>query len=492
MSGDAPKVTVELDGAPVTVRLIEVRVVQCLGLPAQCELAFAGAVDAAADTAAAGAQVRVSVAGQAQPLFNGTLAAVHRRLRPGQGELCRLRAYDALQGLRGHGQTTAYAAMTAGDLAERIAGAHGLSAQTSEPGPRWARIVQRGETDFAVLTEVAARVGLWPLIDGSTLRLVGPAGHGNAIALTLGEGLIELDAETHPAAGAASATATGWDPFRAALRNGTASSPRLPRAIASEPNATAALALAGLVVEDSDQAEALAQTALDRRAAAAATIWGTAVGDTRIVPAARLDLRGVPANLSGTWTVMHAEHTIDAEGYRVRFDTELPPAPTPGRPATAFIGRVSDVADPDRLARVRVTYDALGEAESDWLQVLGPVAGPGRGLVTTPEVGDHVLVLPLGSDPARAVVLGGLWSESGQPETAVSGSRVRRAGWIAPGGHRLWFDDAEGQVLLEHHGGQRLTLDGKGVRLHADGNLLIDAPGSTITLRAARIDFEKG
>ncbi len=487
MTLPAPLVTVELDGVPATARLESVRVVQCLGLPAQCELVFTDAVEAGAE-----AQVRVGVAGQAKPLFNGTLAAVHRRLRPGQAGQCRLRAYDALQRLRGRCQTTAYAAMTAGDLAERLAGAHGLSAATAEPGPRWARIVQRGESDFAVLTEVAARVGLWLVGDGDTLRLVGPGGHGDPVPLTLGEGLIELDAETHPAAGATSASATGWDPFRAVTRAGSAASPRLPRAIAGEPAATTALALAGLVVEDSDQAEALAQAALDRRAAAAATLWGTAVGDTRIAPAARLDLRGVPADLGGTWTVMHAEHTIDAGGYRVRFDTALPNAPAPGRPATAFIGRVSDVADPDGLARVRVTYDALGEAESDWLQVLCPVAGPGRGLVATPEVGDHVLVLPLGGDPARAVVLGGLWSEAGQPETAVAGSRVRRAGWIAPGGHRLWFDDEGGQVLLEHRDGHRLSLAGDGVRLHAAGNLLLDAPGSTLTLRAARIDFEKG
>jgi hypothetical protein len=51
-------------------------------------------------------------------------------------------------------------------------------------------------------------------------------------------------------------------------------------------------------------------------------------------------------------------------------------------------------------------------------------------------------------------------------------------------------DDAADRIRLETRDGNRLELAPDGVRLHATTDLVIDAPGRALTIRAATVDFE--
>ena len=87
-------------------------------------------------------------------------------------------------------------------------------------------------------------------------------------------------------------------------------------------------------------------------------------------------------------------------------------------------------------------------------------------------------------------LLGGLYGSTEPPETVTgdSGGRlVIRSG----SGHELRLDDTGSAVALAHHRGSELRFGATAARLHTATDLVIEAPGHTIRLRAAAIEFEE-
>ena len=80
--------------------------------------------------------------------------------------------------------------------------------------------------------------------------------------------------------------------------------------------------------------------------------------------------------------------------------------------AMPYLGRVTDVNDPENLARVKVELYALDTDANValWARVASPFAGAGRGGFFIPQEDDEVLVLFVGGDARHPVVVGGLFT----------------------------------------------------------------------------------
>jgi phage baseplate assembly protein gpV len=196
--------------------------------------------------------------------------------------------------------------------------------------------------------------------------------------------------------------------------------------------------------------------------------------------------------IDGKYTLTVAEHSFtEASGYLTTFSTE-PPKPalrTQGCPAFTF-GAITDVGDPENLSRVRVRLPLLGDLEVGWMPVLVPGAGLDKGIAVLPEVGDEVLVLFPQGDPAYGLVLGGLYGTRKSPGLVDSGTRpfVIRTG----NGQAITLDADKGIARIETSGGDVMEMGPNGARLHATRDLLIEAPGRKLTIRADAIEFERG
>ena len=175
-------------------------------------------------------------------------------------------------------------------------------------------------------------------------------------------------------------------------------------------------------------------------------------------------------------------------GYVVELSSELPQPHPPAQNASATLGVVADVRDPERLGRIKVRYPALGDAESDWLQLLAAGAGGKKGLVALPAIDHLVLVLIVDDDPANAVILGALYGSSGLP-----GERTKTFNGYAfysPGGHMVKLDD-DGALTLQTSGGTSIALGRDLSTLHSETDLVIEAPGKSITIAANAVEVKQ-
>lgn len=509
-----PQITIEIEGAPVSSNdartLSEMRVQQRLSLPTLCELTF---VDPRGPLAGAslspGASLRILMEGHPEPLFIGEVTAVDYGYGPAQGREIRVRGYDRLHRLRKRQPVRAHVQLTLVELARELTADLGLKVEATEPGPLWQKLVQYWQSDLELMTEVAERCGLYFSLRGDSLHFLTLAGGGEPIPLTLGSSLLEAHIEINADPACQSVTASGWDPWRAEHHQGRAGKARVGRRVAAHVGSTDEHILTDQAVQDDRQAEAIAQAELDRCVAREVTMWGIAEGNPRLCPGALVEVDGVAAPLTGRYVLTAVNHVLDRHKGFVSEINTLPPTPqTRPRGTLATLGTVTQVDDPDGLGRIRVSLPNYQDIETDWLEVVIPGAGPGKGIVALPDVGDQVLVLFLHEDPAQAVILGGLYGVQGPLDSGVEDGAVRRYNFLTPGGQRIQLDDEKktarienqdgnylrlspGRVKLGNRDGSYLELSPKSLMIHAEVGLEIEAPGQSVTIRGQTIDFER-
>ena len=496
-----PEVIVEVDGVPMpagTLRaLAGVRVQQRLSLPAQCELTFRdppGPLDALGQLSL-GSPLRVAVTGHADALFTGNVTAIEQGYGPAHGREVRVRGYDALHLLRKRQTLRTHIQVTPEDLAREMVAEIGLSVEAAQSGALLQTLIQWRQSDLDLLLEVAGQNGLYLTLRDSTLYLLTLEGNGNRLPLVLGDSLLEARVELNSDAMCPSVSTDGWNPSEAGAHQGSASGARSGREVAW-PLPLDAMGsehvLINQVVQDDNQADALAQSEFDARVAREVILSGVAEGDPRLRPGARVVVSGVLNELAGQYVLASVTHTIDANSGFISELSTLPPAHHP-RPAGASVtlGTVTSVDDPQRLGRIKVALPAYGNVETDWLSVLSPGAGPNKGLMCLPDVQDQVLVLFGSDDPSQGLVLGGLYGSRGMPDSGVEGGATKRYTLLTEGGHRIRLDDANRTVRLEDSTGSYVELTPSVVRVHAAVDMVLEAPGKSVVIRGQAIDFQR-
>jgi len=339
---------------------------------------------------------------------------------------------------------------------------------------------------------MSARSGVLFHLRQETLHLFGPDGVGDPVPLRWGRELREARLDVNAAAGGRAVQVESWDPLAAAPL--TAEEPgRGDGPGPTDLGATGPLRMAGVVASTDEEAAAVARAQAERRAGLARSAWGVANGDPRLRPGAVVELTG-DDTLAGQFTLTEAIHRLDDRaGFSSEFSTSptaLPP--TPQRGTDVQLATVADVADPAGLGRVAVTLDALAGVATEWLQVLLPAAGPDKGLIMLPEVGDHVVVLAPAGDAGRGIVLGGLYGSAGAPDPGVVESAVRRYTWRTSGGQLIRLDDNETRIRIEDATGSFVDMSPDRVLVHAAVDLALEAPGKAITVTASSVDFLEG
>lgn len=145
---------------------------------------------------------------------------------------------------------------------------------------------------------------------------------------------------------------------------------------------------------------------------------------------------------------------------------------------------VTDVDDPDRQGRVRVTIQSMpGHTRTAWAPVAAPMAGNDRGLYFMPELDDEVILGFLANDPEQPVIIGYAWNGSDRPPAEHPRERVIRS----LNGHTIRMIDAPpgakgaGSLTIEDANGNVVSLSNGKIRLDAVAVVEIHAPVITLS-----------
>ncbi len=497
-----PRVVVETGDSAITGAAADalsgVVVRQLLGAPAMCEIVFLDPLADARGTSwpEPGEKLNVRIPGEDTPLFVGEVTAVEHAYAADHGHEVRVRAYDLLHRLRKRQTPRVHLQVTPQDLANEMVSDLGLTVSADESGPQWPRLIQHRQSDLELLLDICERSGLFPVVEGDTLRLVTLEGTGESVPLRLGDSLFEAAIEVNADRVARSVTAAGWDLVRAEPHTGSASEPRSGRRLeasidAERVGAGGERALVDEAAGDDALATALAQAELDLRDASEVVLRGVAAGDPRLRPGCAVEIENVEPRLVGRYVLTEVRHTVDRERGFLSVISSAPPVPQPrSGGATLTVGVVRSVDDPDGLGRVQVVLPTFGNVETGWIGVVSVAAGSGKGIIALPGVDDRVLVLLAHEDPGRAVVLGGLFGAEGPTDSGVESGAVRRFTIRTPGGHVIRLDDENKTLHIEDSQGSFLSLSPDVVELHTETDLLITADGRKVRIRASSIDME--
>ena len=169
------------------------------------------------------------------------------------------------------------------------------------------------------------------------------------------------------------------------------------------------------------------------------------------------------------------------------------------------VGIVTNVKDDQKLGRVKVCFPRLpGKPESDWVRVVQPAAGAGRGFYWIPEVNDEVLVAFERGEAHRPYVVGALWNGKDKPmKDAYTDENTTRM-IQTKSGHQIILDDkkdAEKIIISDKSGKRTMTFDVKNkkflieakegdVEIHAEKKIILECEDLEIkTKKTGKIDI---
>jgi phage protein D len=280
-----------------------------------------------------GSRIAVYAGDESAPreIFSGIVTALEAEFSQTAPPELTLLAEDGLQQARMSRRTRTYTDQSLAEVTRTIAGDLGLTPVIDgfeQPVGTW---VQLNESDLAFLRRLLA------CHDGD-LQLVGTelqvARRGDArrneVELRLYGQLLRLRALADLAHQATEVTVAGWDAAQGTRTAGSSGGSRLGPGsgrsgaeLLREAIGERSEHLGHLAASDDAEAQAIADSAFDRRARGFVRIEGSAEGNPALRVGTHLVLSGVSARFDNTYYVTRACHRFDdREGYRTDFDAQ--------------------------------------------------------------------------------------------------------------------------------------------------------------------------
>ena len=494
-------ISLEIDGgapnAALASCLNEIEVRQALNAPSLAVLTFNDPPAEAVGAIAIGTTVNLR-APDGSPLFAGEITAIRRAILGTRERSLEVRAYDKLHRLRKRQSLRHLPDSGLADFASSVAGDLGLSVDTIGAAPATRPVViQHRQSDFDLLSQLAEAAGLFFWLDGDALKLVSLGGDGDdRVTLTVGDNILQATSDITAEPMRKSSQAIGWDLGANEVRTERAGS-SAQDLLEMRMDALAAFDglgdrfLVNRVSDASDTVRRLAQADIDRATARGLNLDVLCDGNAELRPARVVTLVGVGPETDGPFVVARTVHRFDSDsGYTTRILTDPPRGRGADCGVAATLGVIIDTNDPDQRYRVKARFPVLGDTQSSWMPVLSLGAGASKGFSILPEPDDEVLVLFPDGDPARGIVLGGLYGTKTAPgERPPQGAREFVL--LSPSGPKLTLDGGKAQFRLESGAGDIIEVGPDATLFRAMQDMTIEAPGRTVKIRAAHVEFEQ-
>jgi phage protein D len=441
------------------------------------------------------------------PMVKGEIVAVEPEFTEDKGMTIVIRGYDKSHRLHRGKKSRVFQQSTDSDIVKKIAGKCGLDYSVDPTSTVHEHVFQDNQTDMEFIHDRARRVGYVAYVDQGELNFR-KAGEGSpAATLEWGKDLTDFQARLTSAGQVNSSEVHGWDMKKKKAITGEKKSPTNTPTVDSQNHggnlASKAFGIKNITevvnnrpVSDQSEADTLALSVLNDRCHAFFQAEGTCFGNTKVRAGKKVTINGIGSRFSGSYSVTRAVHRYDLSGYTTQFEISGYQANTmrhllaggeKNSPYGAVVGIVTNVKDPDGLARVKVKYPTIDEKlESNWARLVTPMAGKQRGFEFIPEVNDEVLIAFEYNDINRPYVIGALWNGMDKPPEdstkLVNGSgEVQKRVIKSRSGHTITFDDTQSaeQITIIDKSGQKVVLDSSSGKEKIE---IIDKGGSKIVM----------
>jgi uncharacterized protein involved in type VI secretion and phage assembly len=488
------------------VEKIEVR--NFVGLPdmATVQLANPEGDEVAARTPRIGDAVEIRLGGVAasapSTVFTGEVVACEYEFSTSTAMIC-LRAYDKSHRMHRNRRSATFQDMTLSDVVGKVAQANGLPVGTVESTPTvHAHLQQSMESDLDFVQRLAAAENHeFGVADGKVFLRRRANGAGPTPTCAWRENALSFKPRVTAAQQHDKVKVSSYDPAQKKTVVGEATTPAGISALAQQVRREGAsfgsseLLVADRIVTTQAEAQALAQSVMDKLASGSFEAEGIMHGDPAVKAGGTLALKGFGKQFDGDQHLSAVTHVYGHGDYRTRFSISgrnprtltdaMRPKSERDWTSGLVIGLVTNIEDKEQLGRVRVKFTALGDQiESTWARVAGPGAGPGAGMSFLPQVGDEVVVAFEHGDTRRPVVLGALHNAIDKPDEKMRGDKD--GGSLVVYGRKDAAINLQKQLVIEAK--EHMTLkvgpgpDGRGDhKLDAADAIEIKA-GTTITL----------
>jgi uncharacterized protein involved in type VI secretion and phage assembly len=436
-----------------------------------------------------------------------------------------VRAYDRSHRLQRGTKVRTFQKMTADAIVKKICGEAGLNPGTVQgTQAQYEYYQQSGETDRDFIRTFERIYDYEFVVEDEKFhfRKAGQA-NGTPAELRYGDNLLSFRPRVTAAQQLESTEVRGWDPKAKREISGSGSSPELSSKPGMERGAALAvkassnsMLVATRTVENADEAKALANAALRRRAEAFLEAQGECRGNPAVRAGKPVKISQVGSKFSGTYYVSSAQHVYRGKkGYQTMFeisgrssrgllDLVHPPAKSDWA-ANLVVGIVTNVNDPDDLGRVRVKFPSLpdqsGPAEGNWARIASVAAGNARGVLMLPHVDDEVVVAFENGDARRPIVLGAMFNGKDKPGADLLQEKKGSFAMVSTEkGFMHTADDFTiksdkkmvltiGSDVEEKVSGKQTSETSGDVKTKSSGSYTIEA-GSSLKIKAATIEIE--
>jgi len=289
-----------------------------------CQFDFGHAIEVGIDEASVG-----------QPVFKGTISAIRAAFEEGHEPEVTICAEDDAMKLRLTRRCHTYKDKTDAEIAEELAGFHGLTPCTDTEGPTHDVVQQWNMSDLAFLRERARRIQAEIWVEDGQLNFKARNNRDGAeITLVQGNHLISLHAAADLAHQRAGVHVSGYNADRREVIDAGAQSSVIrdeqPRGRSGAdifrqvfPGDLAASRVRDMPLTDTE-AEWWSRYEMLRRARGFVTVHGVTRGNPEMRVGSRLNLDRVGSPFNGPgYYVVEVSHSYDlARGYRTTFSAE--------------------------------------------------------------------------------------------------------------------------------------------------------------------------
>lgn len=422
-----------------------------------------------------------------ETVMKGEIVAVEPEFTSNMTLNLRITAYDKAHRMARARKVASFVNVTHSDIVSQVVGAYGLQSEVTATSSVVPYYLQGNVTDLELLQELAMlneRV-LYFRSGKVYFQSFSDMAPTSVVTLNWGENLLELMPRIGGARQVNEVEVRGWNWNDKTPIVGTATAPtvqanQIGDTLTAETAFGAAKHVAvGYTVNTQSEAETVAKRLLNQYRGNFITATGHAMGDARVLAGKKITIGKATSRFDGTYTVSSVTHSYSADGYVMDFTASGTVEPiladlierSLNREAQIWPGVypaiITNNNDTEKnLGRVKIKMPWLSTTiESDWVRVVTPNGGGGRGFLFVPEVNDEVLVAFENGDIKRPYVIGAL--HNGQDAAPLAASDYHADGSTkkrilrSRTGHKLEFDDTSNseKLTLTSKSGHILEMD---------------------------------